>query len=68
MKRLFLILLKKKLLIIYKTFLRPLLDYADLIYDKRFNYSFKEKLANIQYSATLIITGVIKDIPWERLY
>ena len=36
------------LLTIYKTFIRSHLDYADIIYDKPFNDSFKEKLKKIQ--------------------
>ena len=42
-------------------FIRCHLEYADIIYNKTFNNSFKEKLANVQYSAVLIITGAIKD-------
>ena len=42
-------------------FIRCHLEYADIIYNKPFNNSFKEKLANVQYSAVLIITGAIKD-------
>ena len=37
MKRLSLILSRKILLTIYESFVRPNLDYADLIYDKPFN-------------------------------
>ena len=44
------------------------LDYADIIYDKPFNDSFKEKLEKVQYSAALIITGAIKSTSWECLY
>ena len=53
----------KQLLTIYKTFVRPHVDHTDIIYDKPFNDSFKEK-----YSAALIITGAIKGTSWERLY
>ena len=55
MKRLSLTLSRKQLLKIYKTFLRSHLDYADAIYDKLFNDTFKEKLEKVQYSATLNI-------------
>ena len=57
MKRLSLILSMKQLLTIYKTFVRSHLDYADIIHDKPFNESFKEKLEKVQYSAALTITG-----------
>ena len=45
MKRLSLFLSRKSLLTIYKSFVRPNLDYADIIYDKPFNESFKRKIA-----------------------
>ena len=60
MKRLSLILSRKSLLTIYKSFVRPNLDYADIIYDKPFNESFKRKIEMTQYKAALVITGAIK--------
>ena len=48
MKRLSLMLSRNQLLTIYKTFVRSHLDYADIIYDKPFNDSFKEKLEKVQ--------------------
>ena len=48
MKRLSLTLSRKQLLTIYKTFVRSHLDYADIIYDKPFNDSFKDKLEKVQ--------------------
>ena len=68
MKILSLILSRKQLLTIYKTFVRSHLDYVDIIYDKPFNDNFKEKLEKIQYSAALIITGTIKGTSREHLY
>ena len=44
---------------IYNTFLRPLIDYGDIIYDKPQNESLCEKLESVQYKAVLAITGVI---------
>ena len=41
MKKLSLFLSRKTLLTIYKDFVRPNLDYADIIYDKLFNESFE---------------------------
>ena len=41
MKKLSPFLSRKTLLKIYKSFVRPNLDYADIIYDKPFNDSFK---------------------------
>ena len=47
------------LLTIYKSFLRPHLDYGDVIYDRAFNESFQNKLESVQYKAALVITGTI---------
>ena len=41
---------RKHLLTIYKTFVRSHLDYADRIYDKPFNDSFKEKLVQKKFN------------------
>ena len=49
MKKLSLFLLEKTLLTIYKSFVRPNLDYSDIIYDKLFNESLKTKIEIIQY-------------------
>ena len=51
MKKLSLFLSRKTLLTIYKSFVRPNLDYADIVYDKHFNKSFKTKIEMIQYRA-----------------
>ena len=53
MRRLSMTVSRKSLLRIYKSFVRPLLDYADIIYDKPYNESFKEKLEAVQYNACL---------------
>ena len=39
--------LRDALLRIYKSFIRPHLDYGDIIYDKPNNESFKNKIENI---------------------
>ena len=59
-KRLSLILSRKSLLTIYKSFVRSNLDYVDIIYDKAFNESFKRKIEMVQYKAAPMITGAIK--------
>ena len=60
MKRLSLILSRKSLLTIYQSFVRPNLDYADIIYGKSFNESFKRKIEVAQYKAALVISCAIK--------
>ena len=55
------------LLTIYKTFVRPHLDYGDMICDQTYKASFHRKLESIQYSACLVITGTIRGTSYERL-
>ena len=43
---------------IYKAFVRPYLDYGDILYDQAY-MSFHHKLESIQYDAYLAITGAI---------
>ena len=62
------VLLRSALLRVYKSFIRPLLDYGDIIYDKAFNESFHEKLESLQYNAALAITGAMKGSSTEKLY
>ena len=59
---------RKNLLTIYKSFVRPLLDYADIIYDQPYNETFKGKLEAVQYNTCLAITGAIKGTFREHLY
>ena len=56
------------LLTIYKSFIRPHLDYGDIIYDQAYNASFHQKLDSIQYNAALAITGAIRGTSKEKLY
>ena len=47
------------LLRVYKSFIRPHLDYGDIIYDKAFDESFQ---------ATLAITGAIRGSSAKKIY
>ena len=62
------ILPRNSLLTIYKSFIRPLLDYTDVIYDQPSNASFSKKIGSVQYNAALAITGAIKGSSREKLY
>ena len=55
------------LLTIYKSFVRPHLDYGDIIYDQPQNESFCNKLESIQYNAALAITGAIRGTSKTKL-
>ena len=56
------------LLTIYKSFIRPHLDYGDVIYDQPNNNRLSEKIESIQYNAALAITGAITETSREKLY
>ena len=68
MKRLSLILSRKRLLTICKSFVRPNFDYDDIIYDKPVNESFKRKIERVQYKAAFVISGAIKGTSRDRPY
>ena len=59
---------RKSLLTIYKSFIRPHLDYCDIIYDQPNNGSFCTKSEHIQYNAALAIIGAIKGTSQPKLY
>ena len=49
-------------------FIRPYLEYGDIIYDQASNSSFYEKLESIWCNAALDLTGAIKESSKEKLY
>ena len=53
---------------IYKSILRPHLDYGDIIYNQPHNESFKQNIEKILYSAALVISGAIKKTSQSKLY
>ena len=53
---------------IYKWFIRPLLDYEDILYDQAHKKLFHQKLQSMQYNGALAITGAIKGTSKEKLY
>ena len=55
------------LLTIYKSFIRPHLDYGDIIYDRAFNKSFQNKLESVQYDTTLAIRGSSREKFYQEL-
>ena len=56
------------LITIYKSFIRPHLDYGDIVYDRAFNESFHEKLESTQYNTAIAITGTIRGTSSEKLF
>ena len=59
---------RNSLIRIYKTFIRPHLDYGDTIYDSAFNESFHQRLESIQYDAAIAITAAIRRTSSEKLF
>ena len=59
---------RQALVTIYKAFIRPHLDYGDVLYDQAFNKSFHAKNESIQYNACLAITGAIRGTSRENTY
>ena len=62
------ILPRRSLVTIYKSFIRPHLDYGDIIFDQAFNKSFHDNLESIQYNASLAITGAIRGTSKKKPY
>ena len=56
------------LITLYKSFARPHLDYADIVYDQPIKLNLCNKIETCQYNAALAITGAIKGSSKERLY
>ena len=56
------------LITIYKAFVRPHLDYGDILYDQAFNLSFQQRLESTHYRACLAITGAIPGTSREKIY
>ena len=56
------------LITIYKAFVRPHLDYGDILYDQAYNALFHQKLEKIQYNTCIPIIGAIRDTFKEKIY
>ena len=52
---------------IYKAFVRPYLDYKNILSDQTYNSSFRKKLESIQYNASLVLTWAIRDSSKEKI-
>ena len=59
---------RQVLLTIYKSLVRPHLDFGDIIYDQTNNESFCQKLESYQYNAALAITGAIRGTSQTKIY
>ena len=59
---------RESLITIYKSFVRPHIEYGDIIYDQPNNDSFCNMIERVQYDATLAITGAIKGTSQLKIY
>ena len=53
---------------VYKAFVRPHLDYGDVIYDEAYNETFHQKPESIQCNACLALSGAIRGSSREKIY
>ena len=51
-----------------KLFVRPHLNYGDVIYVEAYNFTIHQILESFQYNASLAITGIIKGNFREKIY
>ena len=59
---------KKRVAIFYKSFIKPHLDQGVILYDKKFNNSFHERMESIQYHGSRAIAGAIRDNSRKKVY
>ena len=59
---------KKNITQIFNSFVRPSLDYGDIISDKPNNESFKSRTESIQYKAYIAIARAIQGASRVHLY
>ena len=59
---------RQALVTICQAFVRPHLDYGDVLYDQAFNNFFHAKIESIQYNTCLAITGAIRGTSREKIY
>ncbi len=58
---------RKTLEILYRSFIRPLLEYADVVWDNCTHYE-QQDLERLQLEAARIVTGATKRVSFESLY
>ena len=61
------LLLRQSLLTIYQSFIRPHLDYGDVIFDQPLNESLSDRIESVQYKAALAITGAIQGSSQKKI-
>ena len=59
---------RQSLITVYKSFIRPNLDYGGVISDRAFNELFHKNIESFQYNSDVAITGVIRGTFSENLF
>ena len=59
---------RTSLITIFKSIIRPHLDYENIIYDWAYNILFHQNIESIQCNAALAITGIVRGTFREKLY
>ena len=59
---------RTSLITIFRSVIRLLPYYGDIIYDRGYNTSFHQNIELIQYNAALAITGTVRGSSREKLY
>ena len=62
------ILSRTSLITISKSFLRPHLDYGEIIYNRDIALPFHQNIESVQHNASLAITGAVRRTSREKLY
>ena len=68
LRKLQMILPRRLWVTIYKFFIRPHLDYGDIIFEKAYSKTFHDNLESNQFNILLAITGAISGTLREKLY
>ena len=68
LRKLQMILPRRSLVTIYKSFIKSHLDYGGTIFHQAFNESFHDNLESVQYNALLAVTGAIRSTLKKKLY
>ena len=53
---------------IFELFIRPHLDYGNIMYNQAYNALFYQKLKSIKYRLALGVTGAIRETSTNKLY
>ena len=56
------------MLTIYRSFVRPHLEYGDIIYGQAYNVSFHQNIESIRFNSALAVTGAIRETSTEKPY